>query len=109
MLFLFHRWNEATYYDNNDWPGSYGMNIKRSDSVGSWIASTVDLVRFLVHFDGSDSKPDLISKATYNLMTTQSNCANCQSHNYAKGWNVDQFGSMWHTGFIPGTGSYLAK
>ena len=103
---MYNRWNEASYYGS----GSSYWNwdhLERADSVGGWIASTVDLARFLVHFDGFDSKPDLISKATYNLMTTPGNCGNCQ--NYAKGWEVNQFGTMWHSGILPGTGAYVIR
>ena len=67
----------------------------------------MDLARFLVHFDGFESKPDLISKATYDLMTTPSNCANCQY--WAKGWQVNSFGNIWHTGSLPGTGAFVIR
>ena len=72
------------------------------DSHGGWIASSVDLARFLVHFDGSTSKRDLISKPTYNLMTTSS-----LNNNYAKGWLVNSVKNIWHDGSLPGTGAFF--
>ena len=66
------------------------MNIKRRDSVGAWIGSTIDLARFLVRFDGFDSKPDLISKSTFDIMMTPSNA----NPKYAKGWGVYQFDGL---------------
>ena len=75
------------------------------DSAGGWINSTVDLVRFLVHFDGFSSKPDLISKSTFDIMTTPTNLY----PNYAKGWYVSWWNNVlintWHLGSLPGSGA----
>jgi D-alanyl-D-alanine carboxypeptidase len=97
------RWNEATYYDNGGW--SYNMNVERMDSHGGWMSSTIDLAQFLVHFDGFNSKPDLISKSTFDIMTTPSNVY----QNYAKGWFVNQWNNVWHTGSLPGTGAIVVR
>jgi D-alanyl-D-alanine carboxypeptidase len=102
------RWNEATYYDNEG-GRSYNMNVERMDAHGGWIGSTVDLARFLVHFDGFNSKPDLISKSTFDIMTTPSNV----NQRKAKGWNVNQRNNVlknaWHTGSLPGTGAIVVR
>ena len=66
-----------------------------------WIGSAVDLARFLVRFDGASSKRDLISRSTYELMTTSS----LRNH-YAKGWGVSSTYAV-HDGSLPGTGSYV--
>ena len=71
------------------------------DAHGGWISSSVDLARFLVHFDGSSSKPDLISRSTYETMITPSSVFN----RYAKGWSVTEHG-VWHGGSLPGTGAF---
>ena len=81
------------------------MNVERMDAHGGWIGSTVDLARFLVHFDGFNSKPDLISKSTFDIMTTPSNVY----QNYAKGWFVNQWNNVWHTGSLPGTGAIVVR
>ena len=91
---------EVTYYDNNS-PYYPNLNVERMDAHGGWISSSVDLARFLVHFDGLSSKPDLISRSTYDLMVTPSS----QNDHYAKGWSVNSLHNIWHTGSLPGTGS----
>ena len=97
-------WNEVTYYADNYSPYYPNMNVERMDADGGWISSSVDLARFLVHFDGSSSKPDLISKSTYDLMTTPSSVQKF----YAKGWSVSPYhDNIWHTGSLPGTGAFV--
>ena len=96
-------WNEVTYYDNYS-PYYPNMNVERMDAHGGWISSSIDLARFLVHFDGSSSKPDLISKSTYDLMTTPS----FPDSYYSKGWSVNpNHDNIWHTGSLPGTGAFV--
>ena len=102
--------NEVTYYDNNGettdtyYPSRHFYNRRRADAQGGWISSSVDLARFLVHFDGSSSKPDLISQSTYETMITPSPVYN----GYAKGWTVSpNHKNIWHTGGLPGTGAYV--
>ena len=98
--------NEVTYYDyhgNDEVPYYPHLNIERMDAHGGWISSTVDLARFLVHFDGMSSKTDLISKSTYDIMTTASSVKD----HYAKGWQVNNGnGNIWHGGNLPGTGAF---
>jgi len=95
--------NEVTYYSSSPWSPYYpGLNLERLDASGGWVASAVDLARFLVHFDGSDSSPDLISKSTYDLMVSPSSA----NQYYAKGWSVDGVSNIWHTGALPGTGAF---
>jgi len=101
---------EVTYYDNNGetthtyYPSRYFYNRRRADAQGGWISSSVDLARFLVHFDGSSSEPDLLSRSTYETMITPSSVYKY----YAKGWSVNPgHNNIWHTGGLPGTGAYV--
>ena len=100
---------EVTYYDNDTpyYPKIHFYNYRRMDAHGGWIGSSVDLARFLVHFDGSSSKPDLISRSTYDTMITPSSVYNF----YAKGWSVNpkHHKNIWHTGSLPGTGAFVAN
>jgi CubicO group peptidase (beta-lactamase class C family) len=75
--------NEVTYYDQSDscmtlsYKGDsilvskmYGGNdIKLLGSAGGWVASSVDLAKFLVYIDGFDKVKDIISKTSFNQMT----------------------------------------
>merc|ERR1711946_87470 len=96
--------NEVTYYAGNYSPYYPNLNVERMDAHGGWISSSVDLARFLVRFDGMSSKTDLISKSTYNTMTSSSSAYN----RYAKGWSVNAaHKNIWHTGSLPGTGAWF--
>ena len=68
---------ESNYYGDD----AYNQNLTLGDSSEGWISSVVDLIRFLVHFDGRGAKPDLIRSALFDTMTTPSNL----NPNYAKG------------------------
>lgn len=75
--------NEVTYYDQSDscvtlsYKGDstivskmYGGNdIRLLGSAGGWVASSVDLAKFLVYIDGFDNVKDIISKTSFNQMT----------------------------------------
>lgn len=78
-----------------------GFNIEAMDSHGQWIASSKDLVKFLmaVHEDR------LISQHTYNIMVTPPPF----NSGYAKGWGVNSFHNIWHVGSLPGTSSEIVK
>ena len=68
---------ESNYYGDD----AFNQNLKRGDSSEGWISSVVDLIGFLVHFDGRGAKQDLIKSAFFDTMTTPSNL----NPNYAKG------------------------
>ena len=68
---------ESNYYGDD----AYNQNLKLGDSSEGWISSVVDLLRFLVHFDGRGTKKDLIKSALFETMTTPSSL----NPNYAKG------------------------
>jgi len=89
--------SEVKYYA----PGNpYGMNVTRMDSHGGWIATPIDLVRFLNRVDRFNTVPDILSTASIDVMTD----ATSQSNNgYAKGWSVNASHNYWHNGALPGT------
>jgi len=89
--------NEVKYYAPGD---PYNMNVTRMDAHGGWIASPIDLVRFLVRVDRFNAPADIISNASIDNMITTTP----QSDNkYAKGWNVNGTPNYWHNGALPGT------
>ncbi len=75
---------EVTYYPAS----AYNLNVRRFDAHGGWIASAVDLVRFLVRVDGQATKPDIITGNSFTTMTTPANIndANNNNPNYGLGW-----------------------
>ena len=111
--------NEVKYYD---FPGSSlaysiygtgervpwpygGFHLEGRDAHGGWIASAIDLVRLLVAVDGFDTKPDILSQSSIQLMTTSSNA----NSYYGLGWGVNRWNNWWHDGSLPGTSSILVR
>lgn len=95
---------EVVYYGaGNEDP--YGMNVRRMDSHGGWLATASDLVRFAIRVDGFSASRDILSDASIREMTTATS-ANPQ---YAKGWAVNGAHNWWHTGSLPGTTSIMVR
>ncbi|GAB4374562.1 MAG: hypothetical protein Kow0042_19260 [Calditrichia bacterium] len=86
------------------WPYG-GFNIEAMDSHGGWIASPVDLLRFVLAVDGFASRPDILTPATIHLMRTPSTV----NPYYALGWIVNNLGNWWHNGSLPGTSALLVR
>jgi hypothetical protein len=87
-----------------EWPYG-GFDIEVMDSHGGWISTVTDLLRFMLAVDGFNSRPDILSPATINLMRTPSPA----NENYALGWIVNYLGNWWHNGSLPGTSSILVR
>jgi CubicO group peptidase (beta-lactamase class C family) len=95
---------EVVYYGQNG-ESPYGMNVRRMDSHGGWIATPSDLVNFAMRVDGFSYVPNILEPTTIETMTTVTSA----NPNYAKGWGVDAAGNWWHTGSLPGTISLLVR
>ena len=78
---------------------AYGMNVRRMDSHGGWIASAASLAIFAA------SVPRLLKPDTVALMTTASSI----NPAYARGWRVNARGNAWHGGSLPGTATIMAR
>ncbi len=101
---------EVVYYDGEFFSNPYGslihgMAIRRMDAHGGWIASAIDLTRFMVNVDGFSTKPDFLNQASIQTMTTPSSA----NKYYAKGWSVNRKNNWWHGGSLPGTTSILVR
>ncbi len=85
---------------------AYNLNVTRFDAHGGWLASPIDLERFLVHVDGFPTKPDIISSGSHTTMTTDSKIKDAKNNdpNYGFGWGVPQ----WHNGAMDGTIAFLS-
>lgn len=89
--------NEVVYYPNSA-AYSNSMNVERMDAHGGWIASPIDLIRFMVHADGFNTVADDISTASFNTMITPWQTG----ANYAKGWGLSG-SNFGHNGAMSGT------
>jgi CubicO group peptidase (beta-lactamase class C family) len=95
---------EVAYYGARG-QNPYGMNVRRMDSHGGWLATPGDLVRFAAHVDGFPAVPDILQPASIREMTTPS----AANPRYAKGWSVNDAHNCWHTGSLPGTTGILVR
>ena len=97
---------EVAYYDVPDGL-PYGMNVARMDSHGGWIASATDLVKFVMHVDGFDDAPSLLTPRTIQAMTSPVNAS--AGSRYASGWAVNSAPNWWHIGSLPGTTAIVVR
>lgn len=96
--------NEVVYYgQNGDDP--YCCNVERMDSHGGWIATPVDLVRFLVRVDKFSGKSDILPPRILSIMFTPS----AKNNGYAKGWSVNSSDNYWHNGSLPGEQAWMVR
>jgi CubicO group peptidase (beta-lactamase class C family) len=97
---------EVVYYPS----GAYNLNVRRFDSHGGWIATPIDLMRFMVRVDGLPTKSDIIKGTSYTTMTTKPGIKdkNGNDPNYAFGWIVGS-GYQWHNGAMSGTLGLMSR
>jgi len=95
------------------WP--YGRYyIEAMDSHGGWIASVVDLMRFVTAVDKHDVRPDFLQASTIELMVARPELSDWE-HSvgyYALGWGVNPRGgdADWdHGGQLPGSSSLIVR
>lgn len=122
--------DEVTYYDHSGAPLATsvfpdvvdpveqpygGFYLEAMDSHGAWLASAVDLLRFLCHVDGRAAVADSLTADSIALMTARPSLADWDgtSYYYGLGWSVRPVNSnsanWWHTGSLPGTMSLLVR
>jgi N-acyl-D-amino-acid deacylase len=95
-------------------PINYGAYyLEAMDSHGGWVASTVDLLRFVTGVDGRANRPDILSPGLVAEMTSSGPavCASGACY-YAFGWLVRPTqgdATWWHGGSLPGTTSILVR
>lgn len=114
---------EVRYYDGSasttsvfpgggqvPWPYG-GFHLEAMDAHGGWIASVVDLARFITAVDGFATRPDLLRPASIDLMTARPPVVwDGSAYHYGAGWLVrPQQGNWWHNGSLPGTSSLIVR
>jgi CubicO group peptidase (beta-lactamase class C family) len=82
----------------------YGLNVRRMDSHGGWLARPAALARFASHVDGF-GHASLLRPETIRTMTT----ASAVNPGYARGWSVNPRHNWWHTGSLPGTATIMVR
>ncbi len=95
---------EVRYYGQGD-ENPYGMNVRRMDAHGGWLATPTDLVNFAMHVDGFKTTTNILTPRTIQTMV-ESTVANA---GYAKGWSVNPQHNWWHNGSLPGTATLMVR
>jgi CubicO group peptidase (beta-lactamase class C family) len=91
-----------------------GWYLEAMDSHGGWIASPIDLVRFIAHLDGT-LKPAPLSPATVAEMIAKpaGNLATDPDVWYGLGWQVRRVSpgasNWWHNGSLEGTTTLMVR
>jgi CubicO group peptidase (beta-lactamase class C family) len=80
----------------------YGMDVARMDSNGGWLASPLDLVRFMNHVYGTVQGAVILKPESVSAMTMPS----VVNPLYARGWMVSE-PNRWHAGGLPGTSAIM--
>jgi N-acyl-D-amino-acid deacylase len=90
-----------------------GWYLEAMDSHGGWIASAIDLVRFIVHLDGT-LQPTPLKPGTVTQMIARPDrrlISDPQTW-YGFGWQVREVGrdaNWWHTGSLDGTTTIMVR
>lgn len=93
----------------------YSICIESMDSFGGWIASAVDIVRFVTYFDGFDHPKDIIGNSLWQKMVYKPEFPYIkQETNPWQGmsWLVRKNGdgfNYWHCGSLWGTKSEVVR
>lgn len=99
--------NEVKYYGlGSANPYGYGdIMIPKLSGAGGWIASTKDLMRFMVRVDGFPSVADILNASTLSLMSGKEP----NSESYAAGFRISTTGNWFHGGTLTGTRNWMVK
>ena len=92
--------DEVVYYGGSP----YNLNPRRMDAHGGWIASPIDLVRFMARTDGFSSKVDILTAVNETDLWTGSP----DNPGYGMGWII---GPDWrgHNGGMSGSLGFLVS
>ncbi|KAK0395714.1 hypothetical protein QR680_001396 [Steinernema hermaphroditum] len=102
---------EVLYYMSGNKLGFDPYTMLRPERIGpwgGWIASPIELLQFMAHFDGFSRKTDLITERSVEEWATPSKASN---GTYGLGWSLNVMGfSGWqHDGRMPGSAAMLVR
>ncbi|MGM0496972.1 MAG: serine hydrolase domain-containing protein [Bacteroidota bacterium] len=110
--------NEVNYYSNSPFKKVYsslnkdeivlrqygGNNFDVLGAAGAWVATPVELLKFLAHIDGNTKKKDILTQETIQQMINTSPSVR------PIGWiRKDKKGGWMRTGTLTGTSALLKK
>ena len=110
--------NEVHYYEPSDAeptesalgggalvPKSYGgCDLQVLSGAGGWVASPTELMRFITAIDDQDSRPDILTPASIDIMTEK------DENRFPIGWMRTTKGNDWtRTGSLAGSSVMLKR
>jgi N-acyl-D-amino-acid deacylase len=105
---------EVRYFSKGPMSPYGGFNLEAMDAHGGWIASAVDLVKFINAIDGRGDVKPLLTKRSIEELTSRPAPPLPQNEPawYGLGIQVRPAGkdaNWWHTGSLPGTTTILVR
>ena len=82
-----------------------GSNIEVLGAAGGWVASPAELLKLVAAIDGFNTKPDILSQESIDLMSN-----NGKKGRELFGWKgSDGYGTWWRTGTLSGSSAQLIR
>ncbi len=105
------RKNEVTHYVWTLWNSDYNqepyqINISRMRAAAGWLASAMDLLKFMVRADRFNPIPDILDTSTMKIMLASSQA---NPHFTCGWWLNDNFHNWYATGNLIGSVTEMAR
>ena len=108
--------NEVTYYSTQMNRSVYGtgelvpdpyggFNLEAMNAHGGWVTSASSLVKMITSLKGFGDSPAILTQKSVQLMGKPSSV----NSKYALGWSIGRSGSLYHTGSLEGTASFVCN
>ena len=82
-----------------------GNNIELLGAAGGWVASAPELLKLIISIDGFESKADILSDRSIDMMTHTK-----EDGGHTLGWRgTDGYGTWWRTGTLAGTAALVMR
>ncbi len=82
-----------------------GNNIELLGAAGGWVASAPELLKLIISVDGFESKADILSQESIEMMTPSK-----RNQGNTIGWRgTDGYGTWWRTGTLAGTSALIMR
>lgn len=98
--------------DTGPVPWPYNFSYWAMDSHGGWVASAIDVLRFVTAVDGRASHSNILSAASISNMIARPSppWGTTQEPYYGMGWQVRNTpDNWWHDGSLPGTRTEMVR
>ncbi len=85
-------------------PRAYGgNNMETISAAGGWLASPTELMKLILAIDGFESKPEILTQESIDMMVKHGN------NFFPYGWRGAREGFWWRTGTLTGSSALVAR